>query len=117
MIKPTKEQALNEPAGPRIDGWFAEFVMKWHKRELPRTIINGGNYLVWTEPGIDIDEFNPSTNISHAIMGVEKYKHLGIELVWCEDIKNWSVWFGGRNVLDYIYANTLELAITRALIL
>ena len=112
MTKPTKEQALNEPAGPRINGWFAEFVMGWKKDRNGRWWEEDGYYIKYS-----IDGFNPSTNISHAMMGVEKYKHLGIELAWCEDIKNWSVWFGGRNVLDYIYANTLELAITRALIL
>jgi len=116
MTKPTKEQTLNEPAGPRIDGWFAEFVMGWkdfesiNKWQRPP---DKDGYFKYTKKS----DFKPSTNISHAMMGVEKYKHLGIELVWCEDIKNWSVWFGGRNVLDYIYANTLELAITRALIL
>ena len=109
MTKPTKEQVLNEPAGPRIDAWFAEFVMGWKK--LPT------KYMYTLPNGKHKSYFRPSTNISHAMMGVEKYKDLGIELVWCKDIKNWSVWFGGRNVLDYIYANTLELAITRALIL
>ena len=54
----------NEPAGPRIDAWFCELVMGWHKDKLWKSWANAHMGLEYS-----IREFNPSSNIAHAIAG------------------------------------------------
>jgi len=72
-MKLTKEQVLNEPAGPRIDAVFAEVVMKYKVQfftEKPSRWMNTKQ--IPEEDMININEFNPSTNIAHAMEGENK---------------------------------------------
>ena len=132
-MKPTKQMIENEPAGPRIDAWFCELVMGW--KLWTRQSEFGDEYLCWHErgekdyikPGKYIcveDSFRPSTNIAHAIEGVEIANNNGL-WGWIERpiFLNWHVTFAkGKgeidDVIDYhAEAKELSLAITKALLL
>ena len=67
-MKPTKQQILDEPAGPRLDAWFCEHIFGWPE-----------DRIILTDEGVQLKpEYiwkAPSTNIYHAMEGVEKWKH------------------------------------------
>lgn len=85
-MKPTREEILSEPAGPRLDAWVAEYVMGWVREP--------GDVFSWAErdsgvaTGWYIDEdpdyyacgencrsWRPSTNIAAAWEVVEKLEN------------------------------------------
>ena len=125
MTKPTKEQVEVEPEGPRIDAWFAIWVMEWV------AFTTDKNGYVFRPNTIRANLlFKPSTNIVHAMEGVEKIlerdKHNesieSVSLVWPGHTGNGSkIWL--FNISSYTKtmiqceAETAPLAITRALIL
>ena len=110
-MKPTKQMIENEPKGPRIDAWFAELVMKWKK------CLYSVHDWEWVDSDgnkkYSFSDFEPSTNIAHAMEGVEQFEIF--LLYW---IKKENLW------ICVIYdpwiettAKTKELAITRARLL
>ena len=110
-MKPTKQMIENEPAGPKIDAWFAELVMEWDMETID----------FWCDP---LYGWKPSSNIAHAMEGVEIANKNGL-WVWIERpiFLNWHVTFAkGKgeidDVIDYhAEAKELSLAITKALLL
>ena len=104
-MKPTKQQVLDEPAGPRLDAWFCKYVL-------------GNKFKSHLNP------FYPSTNIYHAMEGVEKWKKTmtrsGI-LGNCFMVSvNHFIWhnhtFISDNIEDVLF-NLNPLNLTRALLL
>ena len=96
-MKPTKQQILDEPAGPKLDAWFDKLVMKRNRED-------------WE---LAIENYSPSTKIAHAMEGVEQFEIF--LLYW---IKKENLW------ICVVYdpriettAKTKELAITRARLL
>ena len=71
MNKPTAEQILKMEPGPELDALFAEVVMR-------RQLLEHKQYPArnsWWEGKLFIcyqDDFQPSSNISHVMEGVQK---------------------------------------------
>ena len=100
-MKPTKQQILDEPAGPRLDAWFCKYVL-------------GNKFKSHLNP------FYPSSNIAHAMEGVEKYrKRIFLEIRILPGIVYCGIYPNNPGEFPFIFskAETLELAITRALLL
>ena len=123
-MKPTKQMIENEPAGPRIDAWFAELIGGWkeklwmHDDECSES--NLPPVKMWWDtkndmPKIEVWRFNPSSNISHAMAGVEIDENNNFHLCW--NGKQWicQIW----NHKNWVTGNdkTKELAVTKARLL
>lgn len=106
-MKPTREQILSEPAGPRLDAWVAEFVTKWEPTGLSRDMT-----------GKPFPEPMPrySQDIAAAIAVAEHLTGVVIEQ-WWED--GWAVYFqlveGGST--EQVVKATLPEAISKAALL
>ena len=113
MQKPiTKEQIEKEPAGPRIDALFAELVMGW--KEYPD---ERGWWLTNDKKQQLKLKFNPSTNISHAMEGLNKHidEIRVFDMVYLPFVKRWMIRTRFNN--NFADDEKLELAITRALLM
>lgn len=106
--------------GVCLDALFAELVMEWHK-EIIVEHISKREVPTWCIPRksgevIDVVNYQPSTNIGHAMAGVEiadrpMTLHWQVDHQWKCIINN-DLW---NNIS--VYAETAPLAITRALVL
>lgn len=67
------------PANACLDALFAELVMEWRIIQIPGPNYPWTNRELWRTPDgayIGINDWYPSTNISHAMEGEEKVKEL-----------------------------------------
>ena len=106
------------PEGACLDALFCTEVMKWHIEVLP--VAKYASYRHWfCDKRLICAEldFKPSTNISHAMEGVEKVKKEmdGFKLEYWPTGNEWICWTGIPT--KGLRSETPELAITRALIL
>jgi len=140
-MKPTKQQILNEPAGPRIDAWFAKLVMGWRLEEYQDREWNFSRKFrapkktyqrwvtcsescdgIWAKPTYHCDHiihgpFEPSTNSAHAMEGVLKFVSLGTDvkiMAWLCDRAYVKV---GNMPNINVGLHEIPLAATRALLL
>lgn len=118
----------DHPANACLDSLYAEKVMGWEKRkpDIDRDI--WADY--WSENNIykcDTSDFHPSTNIAHAMQGVEKHREdialqirIDLSEVWCDlgerkyDVYELHTYTKG---ISQPINNLISLAITRALVL
>ena len=121
-----KTTIKDHPANACLDALFAEMVMGWKEKEVYKESDSLFKSKVWCDSKIYgirkywVDDWSPSTNISHVMEGVEKRrcKH-GFHHGWFEmSIRptGWCVNLTG-NRSDNVYAETAPLAITRALVM
>lgn len=121
-MKPTREQILAEPAGPRLNRWVGEYVMGCREEQsdddLYDLIILGGvNQVDFCEPGAcwsAVPKY--SENIASAWQVVEKMLASGWGgFGWdgFEKGQKWLVGFGHTK----IEAETMPLAISKASLL
>lgn len=118
------------PANACLDAVFAEKVMGWRIIQIPGPNYPWTNRELWRTPDgayIGINDWSPSTNISHAMEGVEKHREnialrirIDLSEVWC-DLGDWK--YDVCELHTYTKGisqpinNLISLAITRALIL
>lgn len=109
----------DHPANACLDALFGRKVMKYEVGDC----LDRGCYCRVVKQRLVSDwfPFNPSTNITHAMQGVEKVKKEldGFKLEYYPTLNSWVVWYGTpwigyKSTQCHIPA---ELAITRALIL
>jgi len=123
-MKPTKQMIENEPAGPRLDALFHKYVME-------KEVFIPKAWKSWSSLQMTKDEFGKtipipkySSNISHAMAGMEKdinepsKQFAGLDR-FRVSVNNY-IWecryYNGKTMISAT-AETAPLAITRALLL
>ena len=113
-------EVKNHPAEPCLDAMFCTEVMRWE-------YFRRGNYEFWKQAHrifIDIRDFSPSTNISHAMQGVKVAFKKNLQKIIIDRNSDGTYYVGLLfEKIAYFHtsfsndAETIELGLTRALIL
>ena len=119
--RPTRDDVLAEPPGPRLDAWVAEWVMGWE--DVRVTAAFGATHVLWGNPpgqpgSVPVPAY--STDIAAAWEAADRYHRFSVDHDKDHKPNSWGVHLG-RGVGDarsvYVAAPTAPLALCKAALL